>query len=152
MTPRSRRGLLVPYASPAAASAAAVYYLRLAACVPLLMCPISSDLPLPLSLSLRLLKWALALFCYSLPFVLATELNWWTVPICTCISIAFYGLDEIGAELEQPFGTVRALRSTTTVGRVPASPLASAPPLASPTFSLAPPYRMPLPLPYSAGP
>ena len=58
-------------------------------------------LPFPYA---QLLRWSLLIFCFTLPFVISTELDWWTVPLCMFITCVFYGLDEVGAELEQPFG------------------------------------------------
>ena len=52
----------------------------------------------------QLLRWSLLIFCFTLPFVMATELQWWNIPLCMVTTCAFYGLDEIGCELEQPFG------------------------------------------------
>ena len=46
---------------------------------------------------------ALPLLLHS-PFFVVTELDWATIPACMCITLVFYGLNEVGTELEQPFG------------------------------------------------
>ena len=58
-------------------------------------------LPFPYA---QLLRWSLLLFTFTLPFVLATELEWWGPILSMGVACTLYGLDEIGAELEQPFG------------------------------------------------
>lgn len=58
-------------------------------------------LPFPYA---QLLLWSLFLFCFTLPFFVVTELDWATIPACMCITLVFYGLNEVGTELEQPFG------------------------------------------------
>ena len=42
---------------------------------------------------------------FSLPFVIVKECGILTPPIMALIAIAFFGLDQVGAELEGPFGT-----------------------------------------------
>ncbi|KAG8530367.1 uncharacterized protein KY384_004869 [Bacidia gigantensis] len=46
----------------------------------------------------------LALFGCVLPFALVDEMGWWTVPIVTLVTFTLYGIDGIGAQLEDPFG------------------------------------------------
>ncbi len=44
------------------------------------------------------------LFCLLLPFALAPSLGWWTPLLVVFIAYAFFGLDALGDELEDPFG------------------------------------------------
>lgn len=60
--------------------------------------------PLPFSYSLLLHRTAYA-FCLLLPFALAPSLGWWTVLPTFLLSYAFFGLDALGDELSDPFGT-----------------------------------------------
>ena len=58
-------------------------------------------LPMPYNQLLKLfqLSWT-----YSLPFVIVDEVGWWTPAVMFLISTAFFGLDQLGVMLEQPFG------------------------------------------------
>jgi len=60
--------------------------------------------PLPFAYSLLLHRTAL-LFCLLLPFALAPALGWWTPLLVLIVSYTFFGLDALGDELEDPFGT-----------------------------------------------
>ena len=60
--------------------------------------------PVPFSYSLLLHRTAYV-FCLLLPFALAPSLGWWTLPLAFMISYAFFGLDALGDELGDPFGT-----------------------------------------------
>lgn len=60
--------------------------------------------PLPFAYSLLLHRTAL-LFCLLLPFALASSLEWWTPLLVVLVSYTFFGLDTLGDELEDPFGT-----------------------------------------------
>jgi ion channel-forming bestrophin family protein len=44
------------------------------------------------------------LFCFLLPFGLSQELGWATPLLVAVVSYAFFGLDALGDELEDPFG------------------------------------------------
>jgi putative membrane protein len=45
------------------------------------------------------------LFCYTVPFVMVDSMGWIT-PIATAIvCFGLFGIDEIGVEIEDPFGT-----------------------------------------------
>lgn len=44
------------------------------------------------------------LFCLFLPFALAPALGWWTPLLSVIVGYAFFGLDALGDELEDPFG------------------------------------------------
>jgi ion channel-forming bestrophin family protein len=60
--------------------------------------------PLPFSYSLLLHRTAYA-FCLLSPFALAPSLGWWTLLPTFLLSYAFFGLDALGDELSEPFGT-----------------------------------------------
>jgi ion channel-forming bestrophin family protein len=60
--------------------------------------------PLPFSYSLLLHRTAYA-FCLLLPFALAPALDWWAPLPAFLVSYAFFGLDALGDELSDPFGT-----------------------------------------------
>jgi ion channel-forming bestrophin family protein len=60
--------------------------------------------PLPFSYSLLLHRTAYA-FCLLLPFALAPSLGWWSMVPTFLLSYAFFGLDALGDELSDPFGT-----------------------------------------------
>lgn len=59
--------------------------------------------PLPFAYTLLLHRCAW-LFCVLLPFGLATTLGWATPVLSMVMAYAFFGLDQIGEELEEPFG------------------------------------------------
>lgn len=60
--------------------------------------------PLPFAYSLLLHRTA-HLFCLALPFALAGALGWWTPLPVLLVSYTFFGLDALGDELVDPFGT-----------------------------------------------
>ena len=60
--------------------------------------------PLPFAYSLLLHRTAL-LFCLLLPFALAPTLGWWTPLLVVIVGYTFFGLDALGDQLEDPFGT-----------------------------------------------
>ncbi|MNF53448.1 Bestrophin, RFP-TM, chloride channel [compost metagenome] len=59
--------------------------------------------PLPFPYTL-LLHRTIYLFCILLPFAMAEPLGWLTPVITAIVSYTFLGLDEIGDDLEDPFG------------------------------------------------
>jgi putative membrane protein len=59
--------------------------------------------PIPLAYSIHL-KQLLFLYCLSLPFQIVGSLHWWTALIVGLISFAVFGIEEIGIEIENPFG------------------------------------------------
>jgi putative membrane protein len=61
----------------------------------------STPLPFPYTL---LLHRTIYLFCILLPFAMAEPLGWLTPVITAIVSYTFFGLDEIGDDLEDPFG------------------------------------------------
>ena len=60
--------------------------------------------PLPLAYTL-LVHRICYLYCFLLPIGLVSSVGWLTPFIAATIAYAFFGLDELSQELEQPFGT-----------------------------------------------
>lgn len=44
------------------------------------------------------------LFCYTAPFTMSDAMGWYTPIAATLLCIALFGVDEIGVEIEDPFG------------------------------------------------
>lgn len=59
--------------------------------------------PVPLVYAIHL-KGLLLIYCLLLPLQVVTAFGWYTAPIVALISFALFGIDEIGSELEDPFG------------------------------------------------
>lgn len=59
--------------------------------------------PMPLAYALHL-KQLLLIYCLLLPFQLVANVNWWTGVIVALISFTFFGIEQIGVEIENPFG------------------------------------------------
>jgi ion channel-forming bestrophin family protein len=59
--------------------------------------------PMPLAYAIHL-KQLLLLYCLSLPFQMVGNLVWWTCPVVVLISFTLFGIEEIGIEIENPFG------------------------------------------------
>ena len=59
--------------------------------------------PMPFAYVVHLRR-ALILYCFSLPFGLVREYGWGTVLDTLLISYVFFGVEEIGVEIENPFG------------------------------------------------
>lgn len=59
--------------------------------------------PIPLAYNIHL-KQLLMLYCLSLPFQVVGNLHGWTAPIVGLISFTIFGIEEIGIEIENPFG------------------------------------------------
>jgi putative membrane protein len=59
--------------------------------------------PIPLAYAIHL-KQLLLIYCLSLPFQMVMDLNWWTAIVVGVISFAVFGIEEIGIEIENPFG------------------------------------------------
>ncbi|WRH66559.1 MAG: bestrophin family ion channel [Planktothrix sp. GU0601_MAG3] len=62
---------------------------------------LNTPLPRPYSIHLKHL---LLLYCFALPFQLVKELDWFTIPVVGIISFALLGIEDIGVEIENPFG------------------------------------------------
>ncbi len=59
--------------------------------------------PIPLAYAIHL-KQLILIYCLSLPFQMVDQLNWWTAFVVALISFAVFGIEEIGIEIENPFG------------------------------------------------
>nr|WP_290227316.1 bestrophin family ion channel [Trichocoleus desertorum] len=59
--------------------------------------------PIPLAYAIHL-KQLLLIYCLLLPFPLVREIGWFTGPIVALISFTLFGIEEIGIEIENPFG------------------------------------------------
>ncbi|PSN05832.1 hypothetical protein C7293_31170 [filamentous cyanobacterium CCT1] len=59
--------------------------------------------PIPLAYSIHL-KQLILIYCLALPFQMVAELGWMTPLIVGLISFTIFGIEEIGIEIENPFG------------------------------------------------
>ncbi|MBE7382523.1 MAG: hypothetical protein F6J95_014060 [Leptolyngbya sp. SIO1E4] len=59
--------------------------------------------PIPLAYAIHL-KQLLLLYCLAIPFQVVASLHWWTAGIAGLISFTVFGIEEIGIEIENPFG------------------------------------------------
>lgn len=59
--------------------------------------------PIPLGYAIHL-KQLLLIYCLSLPFQIVNELNWLTGLVVGLISFTVFGIEQIGIEIENPFG------------------------------------------------
>jgi putative membrane protein len=59
--------------------------------------------PLPFAYVVHLRR-ALIAYCFTLPFALLEPFGWLTVPVTLLIGYTLYGIEEIGVEIEDPFG------------------------------------------------
>jgi putative membrane protein len=59
--------------------------------------------PLPFAYMVHLRR-ALILYCFSLPFGLVREFGWVTILDTLFVAYIFFGIEEIGVEIEDPFG------------------------------------------------
>lgn len=59
--------------------------------------------PIPLAYAIYL-KRLLLIYCISLPFQVVSTLHWWTTPIVIILTFVLLGVEEIGTEIENPFG------------------------------------------------
>jgi ion channel-forming bestrophin family protein len=60
--------------------------------------------PMPMAYAIHL-KQLLMLYCLLLPFQIVEELRWWTAPAIALVSFTLFGIEAIGVEIENPFGT-----------------------------------------------
>jgi ion channel-forming bestrophin family protein len=60
--------------------------------------------PMPLAYAIHL-KQLLLIYCLLLPFQFVDELHLWTAPAVTLVSFTLFGIEAIGVEIENPFGT-----------------------------------------------
>jgi len=59
--------------------------------------------PIPFAYAQHI-KIFVVLFCFSAPFVMADVMGWATPPAVGLLALALFGIDEIGVEIEDPFG------------------------------------------------
>lgn len=59
--------------------------------------------PIPFAYAQHI-KIFLVLFCFTVPFVLVHDMGWGTPVACGLLALALFGIDEIGVEIEDPFG------------------------------------------------
>jgi len=59
--------------------------------------------PLPFAYAIHVRR-ALIFYLFSLPFALVGDFGWVTVPALAAIAYVFMGIEEIGVEIEDPFG------------------------------------------------
>jgi putative membrane protein len=59
--------------------------------------------PLPFAYMVHLRR-ALLLYCYTLPLALVSDFGWWTIPCTLLVAYVLFGIEEIGVEIEDPFG------------------------------------------------
>jgi putative membrane protein len=59
--------------------------------------------PVPFAYVMHLRR-ALLIYCYTLPFALLEPLGWLTVLATFIVAYVFFGIEEIGVEIEDPFG------------------------------------------------
>jgi putative membrane protein len=59
--------------------------------------------PLPFAYVVHLRR-ALIIFCFTLPFALVESAGWFTILIVLFVSYTLFGIEEIGVEIEGPFG------------------------------------------------
>lgn len=60
--------------------------------------------PLPYAYAVHLRR-ALVLYCGTLPFAIVDNFHEWTVLVATMMAYILIGIEEIGTEIENPFGT-----------------------------------------------
>jgi putative membrane protein len=59
--------------------------------------------PLPFAYVVHLRR-ALIIYCFTLPFALVETFGWFTVLDILCVAYTYFGIEEIGVEIEGPFG------------------------------------------------
>jgi len=59
--------------------------------------------PVPLAYAHHI-KGFLTLFCFTAPLALVDAMGWWTPAAAAVVAYGLYGIDEIGVEIEDPFG------------------------------------------------
>ena len=60
--------------------------------------------PLPFAYVVHLRR-ALIIYCFTLPFALVDQFGWWTLLDVLLVAYTFLGIEEIGVEIEGPFGS-----------------------------------------------
>lgn len=92
-----RRGTLSEFLFPTIEARLTAFSLLQAGCERIL------STPLPFAYTLMLHRTAM-LFCLFLPFALVGSFGWFTPLVVAPLAYAFFGLDALGDELEEPFG------------------------------------------------
>jgi putative membrane protein len=69
-------------------------------------CERIKNTPIPIAYALHL-KRILLLYSVTLPFGLIHELQWWSIPAVMLVFYTMIGIEIIGEEIEEPFGTDR---------------------------------------------
>jgi ion channel-forming bestrophin family protein len=59
--------------------------------------------PLPFAYMVHLRR-VMIVYCFTLPFALVGSFGWLTVPAILGVTYTFFGIEEIGVEIENPFG------------------------------------------------
>ena len=60
--------------------------------------------PMPFAYAIHL-RQLMLIYCLILPFELVAKVGWWTGMLTALISFTLFGIEEIGEEIENPFGT-----------------------------------------------
>lgn len=60
--------------------------------------------PMPFAYAVHLRR-SLILYCVTLPFALVQDYGWWAIVAVVMITYTFFGIEEIGVEIEDPFGS-----------------------------------------------
>src|SRR5436190_17627129 len=60
--------------------------------------------PMPFAYMVHVRR-VILIYCYSLPFALVRDFGWWTIPATLFVAFTLLGIEEIGVEIEDPFGT-----------------------------------------------
>ncbi|MEO0376670.1 MAG: bestrophin family ion channel [Cyanobacteria bacterium P01_A01_bin.17] len=59
----------------------------------------------PIPVAYRIfLKRLILIYCIGLPFRVVPEIAWWSIPVMAIVSFLLLGVEEVGRELENPFG------------------------------------------------
>ena len=59
--------------------------------------------PMPFAYMVHLRR-VILIYCYSLPLALVADFSWWTIPATFFVGFVLLGIEEIGVEIEDPFG------------------------------------------------
>ncbi len=60
--------------------------------------------PMPFAYMVHVRR-VILIYCYTLPFALMKDFGWWTIPATLFVAFTLLGIEEIGVEIEDPFGT-----------------------------------------------
>lgn len=66
-------------------------------------CERISSTPLPFAYAVHLRR-ALMVYCFTLPFALVSRFGLVTIPVSLVVAYVLFGIEEIGVEIEDPFG------------------------------------------------